>query len=103
LSKPQPSNPFLPVAGETVHFRKKAWQCDLKHIGKESSFSRESKEEVVVEAVGEVLGILGDGRMTISMTSFQDDKGKWISITHICKSVVRRRINMNIYIDDVDL
>jgi hypothetical protein len=87
MSGRRQDNPFLPTEGEHVHFRKKALQSEVG--------SNSVKTETVVEAVGEFIGILGDGRMTIKMTSWQDENGRWLR--------TRKGIMMNVHMDDVDL
>lgn len=87
MSERYKENPFLPTRGEHVHFRKKALQSE---VGGNSV-----KTETVVEAVGVFIGILGDGRATIKMTSWQDENDRWIR--------TRKGIMMNVHLDDVDL
>lgn len=89
----QEPNPYLPLPGEVVHFRKKAIQSEL---GKSlTDQTEQTRTQTVVEAIGQVKGVLGDGRVTIKMTSWQDDCGTWIQ----CK----KGVMMNVHMDDIDL
>ena len=86
-------HPYLPLPGEMVHFRKRAIQSELNRST--GTFSEQLKTQTVVEAVGEVKGILGDGRITLKMLSWQDDCGTWVK--------TRVGVVMNVHIDDIDL
>jgi hypothetical protein len=89
-----PSNPYTPRSGETVHFRKRAAQSELRKSTDKNGW-KQVKTQMVVEAVGDVIGVTGDGRVTIKMTSWMEETGTWI--------VAKKGIVMNVYLDDVDL
>lgn len=93
----KPNNSFTPIPGDVVHFRRRAMQSDLGILSKGCKFEK-VRTEVVVEAVGDVEKVIGDGCVLIKMTSFQDDLGTWVSIRNINKGVM-----MRVHMDDIDL
>jgi hypothetical protein len=89
-------NPFQPKPGDIVHFRKKAIQSDLRrHYSEDGGIVPPTKTETVIEAIGEIMKVTGDGRVTIKMTSWQDDCETWINAP--------QGVKMNVHIDDIDL